>query len=211
MKLWVPLLCFISLAFAVMLYGEDSDEKGLTGTYLFSEYERLVPLNEAIWEGRWVPKGGEYPKTLGMFNSKKVEEIWECGGDLCPQNSAVMIVFHDVSENDCSSVGEPLYLIGWGPHFMGCSPLLDGEETLIDKGFSWSIAYLPCSHRSKAPKPNPAEAPLLFDDSSVCTRQGKKIPCDEFKEGQKGILKATRSGYSFPAADESLRPCRIAT
>ena len=90
MKLWVPLLCFISLAFAVMLYGEDSDEKGLTGTYLFFEYERLVPLNETIWEGRWVPKGGEYPKTLGMFNSKKVEEIWECGGDLCPQNSAVI-------------------------------------------------------------------------------------------------------------------------
>jgi hypothetical protein len=195
MKFRASLLCILPLVFAILLFGESPEGGGLTGTFLLAEYKRLIPFSEVFRER--YPGKGEYPKMLGTFNSKRIEEVWKCGGDVCPGNSAVMIVFSGVSEDDCQSLGEPLYLFGWGAHFMGCSPLLMGHGALLDKGFSWSIAYVPGGHRSKPTKQTPREEPLLFDDLSVCHQGGKRISCDDLRDGLDAVINATRSGDSL--------------
>lgn len=195
MKFRTPLLCILPVAFTILLFGQSPDGKELTGTFLLAEYERLLPITKVFRER--YPDKGEYPKMLGTFNSKRVEEVWKCGGDVCPGNSAVMILFSGVSEDDCQSFGEPLYLFGWGGHFMGCSPLIMGHGALLNKGFSWSIAYVPGGHRSKPTKQTPSEEPLLFDDLSMCTQSGKRISCDDLRDGLDAVINATRSGDSL--------------
>jgi hypothetical protein len=190
MKLWIPLLYLLSLVLVIPSYGAAQEGKDLTGVDLLAEYEKLIPVNQALREGHW--DAGHYPRTLGTFNSKEVKEVYWCG-DVCPQYGSVNIIYSNVKVEDCAAIGHPVYSNFWGRRYQGCTPLISMEGRLVDKGFSWSIAYLPDEDRTKPS----VEEPLLFDDSSLCKRRGKKISCGEFHNRQGASIKATRSGYSL--------------
>jgi hypothetical protein len=196
MTLRVPLFCAALLGLAIPLSGapQKDKDKELTGRDLLAEYERLAPINKALKDGHWVIAKDDYPKTLGIFNSREVREVYSCGGDLCPQNSAVDIVYSGVTEEDCASLGEALHFYGWGKHYRGCSPLVHRKGNLVDnKLSSWSIAYAAGSDR-KEPR---VQERLLFDDSSQCDRRGEKISCGDFSDGEQSSVVGTKSRDSL--------------
>jgi hypothetical protein len=161
------------------------DAPELTGLDLLAEYDRLVLINKGLRQGKKRPASEHYPKILGRFNSQTVEEAIWCG-DLCPANSTVFLRFVGVSEDDCEPLGELFHLV-WGPHFIGCSPLIvENGMILTDKGY-------PVLSFEKSPHAT-VELPLTFDDRSVCTLDGKKISCDEIPEKQKAALKGIKTG-----------------
>jgi hypothetical protein len=143
-----------------------ADAPELTGLALMAEYDRLVPINKGLRQGKKLPASEHYPKILGLFNSQTVEEAYWCG-DVCPANGRVFLRFVGVSEADCDPLGEPPYLVGWGRQFVGCSPLnVETGMILTGKGYPvLSFARLTDS---------PVELPLAFDDHSVCTLGRKK-------------------------------------
>jgi hypothetical protein len=103
----------------------------------------------------------------------------------------VIIIYANIKKDDCPPIGQPLYSHFWITQYEGCTPLISAEGHLAKTGFSsWSIAYYPDGDASK-----PAiDEPLLFDDSSLCSKGGEKISCDAFRDGQKASIKGTRSG-----------------
>jgi hypothetical protein len=164
-----------------------ADGPELTGLDLLAEYDRLVPINKALRQGDRLAAAGKYPRgKLGSFNSMPIEEAYRCG-DLCPQEGRVFLRFVGVSEADCEPLGEPLYLMGWGPQFVGCSPLIvETGVILTDKGYPvLSFERLTGST---------IELPLAFDDHSVCTLGRKRVSCDEIPEKQRAAVKGFKTG-----------------
>jgi hypothetical protein len=92
-----------------VLHGASQERKELTGSDLLAEYERLVPINEALHQGHSVIKNDDYPKILGTFNSREVREAFWCG-DVCPQYGSVNIIYSNIKEVDCLSIGKPSIL-----------------------------------------------------------------------------------------------------
>ena len=199
MRLGVPLFSLVSLGLAVLLYGAPASQNGqqgpkpqtqLSGADLLAEYERLVPINRAIKQGRWPAE--HYPRTLGTYSSREVKEAFWCG-DVCPQYGFVFLTFSDVNEADCPAIGQPVYGHAWGLPYRGCSPLISRSGTLVEGSHgSWLLAYPSDDYRVKAP----VQEPLQFDDATRCSKQGEKVDCGNFQDGQKASVKATKSaGY----------------
>ncbi len=185
MRLRALAIWIFSLSLTVLAHGVSSAHKELTGRDLLAEYERLIPINHAVQQGSW-PRG--YPRILGTFNSREVQDAFWCG-DVCPQYGSVNIIYSNVKEMDCAAIGQPLYSYAWGRQYRGCTPLISRHGSLVSRGFSWVIAYSSDEDR-KRPS---TEEPLLFDDSSVCGRDAEKISCGEFHQGQPASINATRS------------------
>ena len=125
MRLRVPLLSIASLGFAGAPPEQSvqKEQKELSGADLLAEYERLIPINLAAKQGHWPEE--HHPKTLGIFNSREVKEVFFCG-DVCPQYGFVFLTYSEVKEEDCAAIGQPVYSHAWGPQYRGCSPLIGG-------------------------------------------------------------------------------------
>jgi hypothetical protein len=206
MTLRIPLLCIASLGIVALLHGASQEQAKLTGTDLLAEFDRLAPINQAIHQGHWVVTDGDYPKTLGTFNSREVIEAFWCG-DMCPSNGSVNIIYSNIKEDKCTPIGEPEYSFFWGPKYQGCTPLISRDGSLLyssdgglfHKESSWSIAYFPnidC----------PVQAPLLFDDSSLCNKGAMRVSCRELHAGQRASIKATKSGCSLAVVKLDIEP-----
>jgi hypothetical protein len=202
----IPLLCIVFLGFVARLHGASHEQKELTGTDLLAEFDRLAPINQALHQGHWVVTDGDYPKPLGTFNSREVIEAFWCG-DMCPVYGSVNIIYSNIKEADCDSIGQPLYSLFWGPKYQGCTPLIsrDGsllyskDGSLFHKESSWSIAYFPN-------RDCPIQAPLLFDDSSLCNKGATRVSCGELHAGQRASIKATKSRCSLAVVKLDIEP-----
>jgi hypothetical protein len=188
MMLRIPLLCTTTLVLVALMQAESPQQKDLTRADLLAEYKGLIPINQAMHRGEWPVQNEHYPKTLGTFDSREVQEAFWCG-DLCPQYGSVNIIYSNVKEQDCAAIGQPLYSHFWGTRYQGCTPLIGRVGKLVQKGSSWAIAY----STGDGTKP-PIEEPLLFDDLSRCNKGTKKISCGELHEGREASVEATRSG-----------------
>ena len=206
MTLRIPLLCIASLGIVALLHGASQEQAKLTGTDLLAEFDRLAPINQAIHQGHWVVTDSDYPKTLGTFNSREVIEAFWCG-DMCPSNGSVNIIYSNIKEDKCTPIGEPEYSFFWGPKYQGCTPLISRDGSLLygrdgglfHKESSWSIAYFPnidC----------PVQAPLLFEDSSLCNKAAARVSCRELHAGQRASIKATKSGCSLAVVKLDIEP-----
>jgi hypothetical protein len=109
---------------------------------------------------------------------------------VCPQYGSVNIIYSNVKEMDCAAIGQPLYSNAWGRQSRGCTPLISRHGSLVDRGFSWGIAYNSDGDRKRLP----AEEPLLFDDSSACKKGAAEVSCSELHQGQRVFVQGTRSG-----------------
>lgn len=178
------------------MYGASSEHKELTGRDLLVEYERLIPINRAFWEGHRDRLGNaHYPKTLGRFNSREVREVFWCG-DLCNENGSVNIIYFNVKQEDCAPIGEAVFSNYWGKEYQGCTPLVIRVGSLVETGFStWSIAFHSDEDGTKL-----IRMPLRFDESSVCAKRRGRFPCEDIIEGQSAFVIGTKYADSLIVA-----------
>lgn len=61
--------------------------------------------------------------ALFALSPYKIQRV--CFGDLCPQNGGVFILYkHNYSKEECEVIGGvPITGYGWGPVYVGCSPI----------------------------------------------------------------------------------------
>jgi hypothetical protein len=91
----IPLLCTTTLVLVALMQAASPQQKDFTRADLLAEYKRLIPINQAMHRGEWPVQNEHYPKTLGTFDSREVQEAFWCG-DLCPQYGSVNIIYSNV-------------------------------------------------------------------------------------------------------------------
>ena len=180
-------LCLMFLGLVFLFAGASSQMKELRGGDLLVEYDRLKPINHAIQQNQWTDSE-QYPKKLGDFNSKEVQEQYWCG-DVCPQYGSVNLVYSGVKEVDCPVVGQALYSYFWGRQYQGCGPLINQDGVLIANGFSWLFSY----RADEAQTRTLVQELLLLDESSTCEKDAEKISCATLREGQRVSIVASKS------------------
>ncbi|MGH9530097.1 MAG: hypothetical protein ACRD2S_09300 [Terriglobales bacterium] len=194
------MVCSLTLfARRFYLYGEDKsgfpngyDAAGkgdnLTPSDLLTEYEGLVPINEALHQGKWVVRPGDYPKAIGTLDSKPLQEIFFCG-DVCPTYATVAITYVGVTKDECPSAGVSLFSSYWGTQYQGCSPLFVRDGQIKEKDGSWILSY-------EERRGSPLEMLLVFNDKSICNKSGEQVSCGEFRENTRAAVKGIKSGES---------------
>ncbi len=189
MKPHTVTVCVILLASTLFSCGASLQHEELTASDLVTAYERLIPTNQALQQGRWVIDPGDYPKVLGSYESRQVAEAFICG-DVCPQYGSVILVYSGISEADCAAAsGDVIYSHFWGPQFQGCSPLTVRDGTLAQTGTSWSIVGERITSTSQ-----PFNTRLVFDSASLCRKNGAKVACEGFEPGQPARVVGLKSG-----------------
>ncbi len=153
---------------------------------LLAEYERLIPVNQALRQGNGFLPAEKLPKHLGIFQSREIEEVYYCG-DLCPQNGTVAIRYAGVTESDCAAVGDPLYLIGWGRRYEGCTPWIARRGKIARKENSLVLSYGGAGNSA-------GELRLAFHDQSQCGKKTGKAACEDFANGRERMVRGIRSG-----------------
>jgi hypothetical protein len=72
-----------------------------------------------------------YPKQLGIYmkNGLPLAEVYHCS-DLCPDYGRVIIIFENVTEQECGPAGGRAFLDpAWGT-YVGCVPSIDSSSYL---------------------------------------------------------------------------------
>ncbi len=191
MKTYTLAFCAILLA-SVLLSCIMSPEKkkDLAASDLITEYERLIPINQQLNQGRWAINASDCPRTVGNYQSRQVAEEFICG-DVCPQYGSVIIVYSGISESDCASVsGDVIYSHFWGPQYQGCSPLAVRIGTLAQtETSSWSIVGETVTSTRTA-----YNTPLVFDTASECRKDRRNVACSGFAQGQSVKVVGLNSG-----------------
>jgi hypothetical protein len=183
----MTLLAYAALIGVLVLPSVAADgSPELSAWDLLVQYERLVPLNQALRQGKGFPPAEKLPKHLGTFQSREVEEVYFCG-DLCPQNGTVAIRYAGVAEADCSAVGDPLYLIAWGRQYEGCTPWIVRRGRIEKKENSLMLSY-------EGARNSVGELRLVFHEQSQCGGKTGHAACDEIANGRQVIVKGIRSG-----------------
>ncbi len=187
----ILMVCSVLLAFILLFSCKASLEQNeeLTPSSLLADYERLIPINQALQSGQWVVRQSDFPKVFGTYQSHQVAEQFICG-DVCPQYGSVIIVYLEVAEAECASVlGDTIYSHWWGAQFEGCSPLTVRQGTLAQSGTGWSIV----GEKATTVR-EPYNTPLAFDQASVCRRNGARVACSGFENGQSAKVVGRSSG-----------------
>jgi hypothetical protein len=68
---------------------------------------------------------GDARAYLGTYAGRNVYATFGCS-DVCSANAAenTFVVYEGVKESDCEDIGGSIVeIIGWGAHYIGCSPL----------------------------------------------------------------------------------------
>ncbi len=190
MKPHTVTVCAILLASTLFSCGASLQHEELTASDLVTAYERLIPTNQALQQGRWAIDPGDYPKVLGNYESRQVKEVFICG-DVCPQYGSVILVYSGTTEADCDAAsGDVIYSHFWGPQFQGCSPLTIRDGTLAQSGASsWSIVGERITSTAQS-----FNTPLLFDSASRCRKNGAQVACGGFAPGQSAKVVGVKSG-----------------
>lgn len=187
----------VLLALVIVSCAMISDpSSSLKASDLVTEYERLIPINQALNQGRWVIDPADYskqhPKVLGTYQSRQVGEIFICG-DVCPQYGSIIITYPNVLESDCPSIsGDAIYSYFWGTQYEGCSPLTVRDGTLAQNGSSWSIVGDGIGN-----PPSHYDIPLVFNDASSCWKGGAKVACQGFQTGQPTVVIGLKSANAI--------------
>jgi len=95
---------------------------------LKSHLEEYVSIGETLANRKdytLVENGTHYQTDIGMYNDFPVEFVYECWGDLCPNNGDYYVRYKgQISEEQCNALkGFPVWGYGWGPRYGGCSPI----------------------------------------------------------------------------------------
>jgi len=104
--------------------GIPNQQTVLTKKDLISEMEALDIIN-AYPNNRNI-NPGNYPRFLGIYsvNGMPLTEIYFCS-DVCPDYGSVIIIFENVTKNECLMVGGREYIDpAWGG-FVGCVPSIE--------------------------------------------------------------------------------------
>jgi len=161
-------------------------EREMTARDLLAEYERLVPVNDALHQGKWVTKAEKFPKALGQYLSRAVEEIFFCG-DVCPQYGNVVIRFAGVAENECVVLGDPIYSYAWGKRYQGCSPLVVRQGVIQRDRSSWILVSTQDGRSHE-------KVGLRFNEQSECPKSKHPVSCDAVGDGRQVSVIGIRSG-----------------
>ena len=186
------LSCFALMCVLVFCVAADGS-LALSAWDLLAEYERLVPLNQALHRGNGLPPAEKLPRHLGTIQSRDVEEVYFCG-DLCPQNGTIAIRYVGVAEADCSAVGSPLYLIAWGKQYEGCTPWIARRGRIKKKGNSLMLLF-EGANRSNG------ELRLIFQQKSRCGAKTGQAACNEIANGRQVIVQGILSGDEVAVFD----------
>ena len=75
------------------------------------------------------PKDTTYTEEIvGIYGENVVARIFKCFGDVCPDNGGYFLIYKDVEEGGCATIGgEPIFGYGWGKVYGGCGVVLLDE------------------------------------------------------------------------------------
>lgn len=99
--------------------------RNMTQADLQKEKNRVDQLDASRnGDSDWVSKTQNHLKFLGWYKGRMVNEIYQCFGDVCPDNGGYFVVYADkISAEECKNMGDkPIWGISWGPVYGGCEP-----------------------------------------------------------------------------------------
>jgi len=182
-----------------------NQERELTSKDLLVEYHRLLPINLAFQQGIQLDDE-KFPRHLGRFRDKSVEEIYFCG-DVCPQYGVLIMSFQGIPQDECEAIGDPIYSTAWGRQYRGCSPLSVRRGQLLHKGNTWFLRGQDSASLR--------EVPLVLDEESVCWNGSTNINCDDqMIDSRRAEVVALKRGNSLEVLqlqvtmDKPVRPDR---
>ena len=128
-NLFLIIIILLALFVILIIINKERNKvaKVLTDDDVSLELKKLEKIN-AYPENEKI-NVNNYPKFLGRHskNGLNLIEIYYCS-DLCPDYGEVIMIFENISKEDCSKIGEEVNVV-FPPEYLGCKPKIERETS----------------------------------------------------------------------------------